>query len=462
MGALSFVESIAADPVVLIDLDDAPLRLESWQAPPPRVRRSVASSNMVDGGVDTAVSFELRELTATLTVDAADEDEAAAVLSAIGRALSAPRWLRYQAGTSEAVFFRTRVCAPDEIDEFGLTNPGVKRITLVIPADPFAYGLPESGTATVVNDPTEPNGMRFTVEDVKGDVPAPLVLELEGSVYRSRHEISYAVTTDLDGFHESTVAPADPPSYPDDDWTITTSTTYPSDLIEGSVQRITSPGLGDRLALTATFADVTPGDYRIYVRAGVYSALPPGGSMALRVTGAVETNIGVWPAVDRFTDGEDLGTVEINSIMGWIHIPWADCGVIRVPAASKRGAPSAEAKVLMLLEDRVNGSVTYIDHAVLVPVPGGDGNRGTFGKIADSHGSNKYWIDSEDDYASASSIASGAPTGEFVVAGMSGGLPRVEPGLDNLVVLVAESTWLNADWTVDWSYHPRYLYLRGD
>lgn len=458
MGALSFVESIAADPVVLIDLDDAPLRLESWQAPPPRVRRSVASSNMVDGGVDTAVSFELRELTATLTVDAADEDEAAAVLSAIGRALSAPRWLRYQAGTSEAVFFRTRVCAPDEIDEFGLTNPGIKRITLVIPADPFAYGLPESGTATIVNDPTQPNGMRFTIPSVKGDAPSPLRLELTPESGVDFARFCAGVTTDVTGIRSATVSVdvASPP-FPVDQWEVVEQSR--SGTVTGTFLRLAATNLGASLGLSASFPAIRPGDYRVFIRALTDQT----GAADLRVTG--DSRSPEWPQEHAFTASAPIkGKASVIGSEQFYAWEWVDCGVVRLPGGSQFAVNEGSSEAVgdgtvRVLIRQTGGLWVGVDHMLVVPTPGADGASGTFGRYRATytwHPVLAHVLASEQD-----AYAQVTDGGEYV-GQADGGFPRVTPGVPNLVSVLANSNELSAACTATYSYAPRYLYLRGD
>lgn len=452
MGALSFVESIEADPVVLIDLDDAPLRLEAWKAPPPRVRRSVASSNMVDGGVDTAVSFELRELTATLTVDAADEDEAAAVLSAIGRALSAPRWLRYQAGTSEAVFFRTRVCAPDEIDEFGLTNPGIKRITLVIPADPFAYGLPESGTATIVNDPTQPNGMRFTISHVKGDVPAPLRIDqISADGLRLPGPRMVLGSSSQVAFHHS--APVFTDALP---WTY--ETVSDGTAVGGSFSRATRPE-GTEMAETwavSEFADVLPGEYRVLARARSSSVHRP----TLRAVPQITEGTGADPLV---ASGSPDSTAALSG-PGWT---WVDLGVMRLPAARRYlevGAVGGAARVRLFVEPvSPEGPTTIdLDHMVLIPAPGPDGSSGTVllgATPAVSMGIDSIELDSEDRQAFVSN-----GEGDWAFSAVAGEFPAVIPGRECMISFAHLSPGddRERELTVLYSYLPRYLYLRGD
>lgn len=182
MGAsILFVDSLAADATVRLDVNDGVTWFcQNFSAPPPRLRRSVSQNAMRDGQYVSASSYEARTLTLELTlVDEIAEEFAAQSMQALWRELDRPdNWLLYQPTTlDEPVFFRLSRSDVSEFEELW-TSPIARNITVELVAEPFALGLPESlGPFTVSNDPAAAtNGCYFDVSGVKGDVSAPCVI----------------------------------------------------------------------------------------------------------------------------------------------------------------------------------------------------------------------------------------------------------------------------------------------
>jgi hypothetical protein len=155
---VQFVDRIAATPTVRLDVCGGIWSLgRDSDLSPPQLERAYAGSLLADGRPLTAAAYGNRLLKLELMLlDDATEDQAAINLQALGRELDRPgNILRWQPGTSTPVFFRTLRA------EFGriIWDAVQKRATVLIPAEPFAYGLFESlGSYTVAGDPATFSG----------------------------------------------------------------------------------------------------------------------------------------------------------------------------------------------------------------------------------------------------------------------------------------------------------------
>jgi hypothetical protein len=198
---LAFVDSIAASPTVRLNLcngTEGPwnLRGESRFDPPP-LRRAIPASLLADGATPTSAAYDNRTLLLKwqLLTNGAwmDADPAAAQLQLLMRELDRPtNILRLVAGTAAPVFFRTYRSGPDAV-EF---DPGNREVTVALLAEPFALGLEEVLTGTVVtNNPAAgSNGLFLDITAPKGDVETPLFLTVSnGVVGTGRRRSAFAV-----------------------------------------------------------------------------------------------------------------------------------------------------------------------------------------------------------------------------------------------------------------------------
>lgn len=150
---LRFVDSISATPSVRLDLMAAPFAVQTGtEFGMPELRRAAAGTLLVDGEQYPAAAYSNRALTLVVRVTGA-EDATAAALQQLYRELNrASNVLEYRPATSAPVFFRTFRAGPDSVQ----WDPFVREARVVIPAEPFAYGLRETLPAvTVYNDPAE-------------------------------------------------------------------------------------------------------------------------------------------------------------------------------------------------------------------------------------------------------------------------------------------------------------------
>lgn len=183
MAALiQFVDSISDNPTVRLDVNDGVTWFcQSFKAPPPRLRKSVASNAMRDGEYVSSSSYEGRVLEIELTLIKEDrmEEWAAIEMQKLWRELDRPNnWIKYQSSYLEKpVFFRTSRSDVSDLEELW-TEPIARSITLELAAEPAALGLPETlGPYTVTNDPAAAsNGCFFDVTGVIGDLAAPVMV----------------------------------------------------------------------------------------------------------------------------------------------------------------------------------------------------------------------------------------------------------------------------------------------
>jgi hypothetical protein len=174
---LAFVDSIAASPAMRLDMSGGtrgPFNMrDGTRFDPPPLKRSLPSTLLADGGTPTSSAYDNRVCLLKLGIMDAGKfraaDPAATAIQLLMRELDRPsNFLRYQAGTSAPVFFRTYRSGPDTVD----FDPITREVTVSLLAEPFAYGLKESlSPVTVTANPAAgANGMFFDVTSPKGDV----------------------------------------------------------------------------------------------------------------------------------------------------------------------------------------------------------------------------------------------------------------------------------------------------
>lgn len=159
--SLAFVDSISASANIRLSLQQGtagPWNLrDGSRFDPPPLKRSIPQSLLADGGTPTNAVYDNRTIVLVLQPMQGGKfmtaDPAAAQIQLLLRELDRPyNYLRYQAGTSSPVFFKTFRSGPDAL-EFG---PLSREVTVTLLAEPFAYGLEETlSPVTVYNDPNE-------------------------------------------------------------------------------------------------------------------------------------------------------------------------------------------------------------------------------------------------------------------------------------------------------------------
>ena len=181
MNLVKIVDSIAAVPTTRLNLSDGTIwRVTSFDAPPPRLRRSMSQNAMTDGGFVSSSQYEMRTLTIGLFLTRSTEDANATQLQTLSRELDREtNYLMYQpVGAAKPVFFRTMRSDMTSVREIPTPSGSAQRmIEVEILAEPFALGLKETiSPGTIANDPAGANPHYVDVTGVIGDVAAPSVI----------------------------------------------------------------------------------------------------------------------------------------------------------------------------------------------------------------------------------------------------------------------------------------------
>ena len=180
---IRFVDSITASPITRLDLnDEVSWWVKSFSAPPPRLRRSMASNAMRDGINVGSSTYDSRTLTIELECRKSTQDAAATEIQKLWRELDRPsNFIQYQPNSlTKPVFFRTYRSDASQLADV-MAQQAMRSFTIELLAEPFALGLRETlGPYTVNNDPvagTNPCSVQIGSSTILGDVPAPIALQ---------------------------------------------------------------------------------------------------------------------------------------------------------------------------------------------------------------------------------------------------------------------------------------------
>lgn len=439
---LQFVENISATPTVLLDLNSgAPIYLarDGWSAPPPRLKRAVLESSARDGSTVPQTAYSDRELVITVGLDTASRDAAATAIQNLARMLDSDgRWLMYKTATAP-VFFRTKRAEIEALAEFNGRADGFREVTLRIPAEPFAYGLPVTGSTAIANDPTAAtNPMSFVMPAIQGDVRTSLSFKLSdsGVIAASMLAVTANSTSAPPIFREVNTG-----AFLSTGWAGTTFSD--STAIGGATARFTrsSGALGTGIPLKTAADTIPPGDYRIVIRA------------RSSVAGA---RVGIARAPGSTASAAtSLGTT-------W---QWVDCGVWRLPttlltpktpALSPLFATTA-ANVLVNASIPASSTGTVdVDRLAFVPAGLDLAKSTTLGLV------NQYGSSGTDIYVDG--VNEMVSTGYGDNVSLFGGFPAALPNSTNTISLVrvlgAVGDVKTLNTTVNYFYYPRYLYIR--
>lgn len=180
-----FVDQPSATAAVLLDMNDGGnwrTLGEDFDISPPPLRRSLVNNALMDGGILTSASYDLRELKFTVRLEADTESQRIGQLKAFEREVGKPaNLLMYQSRMADhPVFFRTLRSDSFELDTQFV--PGrVWQIKASIAAEPYAIGeRRDLAPVTVANDPAAgTNPTRFDVPGpILGDGPAPAFVRI--------------------------------------------------------------------------------------------------------------------------------------------------------------------------------------------------------------------------------------------------------------------------------------------
>lgn len=452
------VDSLSETPEVEFDLDEH-FDVLSVSLTPPSLNASRIASNLRDGMIETGSVRDDRELVIVLqNIRRSTAGKQVESLQRLLRLLDAQagQWFRHQPkGHAEPTFYRLKRGDVEVEDEI-LDDTPERTITLKIPAHPFGYGLPVSGTFSIGADPTSGGISYVWPDEVQGDVPAPLQLSLP---------------------------------MPSDSWgtnTIVTSSTsmaecvglplasfLPNSDVSGIVSDPTLPGgqsgkiIENNSFLACPVGDIAPGLYRVMARLRNNDA-------------ATAVPIAVWPGeyngfdapailTKVSLDGDGDGDGANDDVVGWRDLgmahfpshPAPSPGSMQwVPDDYRDGpAPSITIGFDPILDggaDLYAIDVTFSAVALLpvslIDAPTSSTYLGV--KVARAYDEGTLWIDGETRFAAASDGSAEQP----IPFGL--GWPQVVPGQPNMLHVLTD---LPADFgpvPVTFRYFPRYLYAR--
>jgi hypothetical protein len=455
---IQFVDSIASSPTVRLDLNDGTtwtVSSDGTDLSPPPMRRTVVSTMLRDGEPITAGAYGNRTLTLSLDLQAATQDLAWTATQNLWRELNRPtNLLKVQLGTVP-VFFKT-YRAPDSVLEMIAGRVEYQRITVQIPAQPFAEGLKEvvSGSPYTVNfNPAAgSNGMFFDVTGVKGDVETSLRLTMPGADLDGRTQV---IAVRRRGTPSATpfLLQAETMSRPDVDASLPGNDALMSGAGSNYTRHAftTTAAWQARLDMTTFPASASVdvrGTYRVFVRVRKSSAASvvklqltcgdPGG-VALSATDAVTLPL---DTVLRLVD------------LGLLSIPGG-----AAPVLDNDGTTLSVAGARILLYgERTSGTGSLdIDYLLFVPA---DDRFAVVSSVLNAATPNRFRIDSDQERVFAINAAGAVETASAI--SVAGGFPMVSPGVTNRVYFIESLIAAVSDTAaVTAEYFPRYLLVPG-
>lgn len=179
MTTWQFVDSIAASPTVLLDLNNGPFVVDSSRVDlsPPDYDQSWSNNSLAHGSRLLWEKATNRTLTVPIHIITSSVPAMETAITNLGNRLAQNGILKVQYG-STPLFFRT----------FGNPTYSMKirralrdstSVDLKIAAEPFGYGLRQEVAGspfTLSNDPSIATGCKFDISGIQGDVSTPLLM----------------------------------------------------------------------------------------------------------------------------------------------------------------------------------------------------------------------------------------------------------------------------------------------
>lgn len=321
-GVNDVVQIVAAPTLAspaVINFNSGNLFYYNWSAPPVKNEGPILQPDRHPGRV---IDFDLN-------VDAASADANSAALQAAVRLIQrGEAWLKFQkAGATSPVFFKLRPSDLTSVTEFW-TLPGDRQVHVALLADPYAWGVQVTGSATIQNDPsTGTNRMQLVMPTIQGDVPTPLHLSF--NTVTPEHKILWASESNLFGAVAATPIWKDLTTLaidttPFSSWTV--SDVADSSAIGGTRRAIAKSNSATPYLFVPTdnpaqtWTPLPVGEYRVMVRAiGArvdtqllfFNQAPKNGSLYTYEEAVAYATVGASPAASGHHDWFDLGVVSL-------------------------------------------------------------------------------------------------------------------------------------------------------
>ncbi len=440
-------------------------RCNSFDAPPPKLRRAMSSNAMRDGVFVSSSQYESRRIVARFQIFRSSRDLAAVQLQLLARELDrTDNYLKLQHdGASKPVFFKLYRSDSTAIRDIpGQASAYECEVEFL--AEPFALGLRESaGPYTLNNDPAAAsNGHYIDITGVIGDVAAPCVLVNTGDD-RACGRIAvrqHGTPSDMDAFY----------AFQAEDATLGTDTTDPGGGPDAAMS-----GAGTNNYARTSFATLSTLSARISQDFTFSTAEGLAAVGAYRVLAVVRrsdntSDIRVRAAVDH--SGIGARYTSAVAVPKRTNRQVVDLGLLSLePPARRIGAynsselgPAEATFYLDAGRDSGAGTLDW-DYALLLPADEAQMvwrvNGSTSDELVIDGGSETVFrtADGVDPFDSTATIT-GAPVG----IGVAGGFPSLVPNQTNRFYYIAYETddaVVKGD-TSTWSVHywPRYLSVR--
>lgn len=453
-----FVDSPVAVPATLYDMN-------SWAAgcvvdmdkefdiSPPVLRRTKATNNLTDGSLNTAGSFENRNLVFSVGIGPGTKAQKTALLNNLMSELYKPRnLLMYCPDISRPpVFFRTFRSDDVKIRNRGSGVDEIWGVDCVVEAEPFAVGA-RIDLAQIVanNDPSAVSGNKvfFDITGIVGDVPTPAFVRLSDMGATSRAILgvrAFGNPTSLTLFQQA------------ESGTLGTNAVISADAAASNGNRVdisfATAGWATRLTLTlpnGSDATALRGRYRVIIRVNA-------------LTAALNTSIR-WKqsAAGDFVPGPqkiiDLATLT------WRYL---DLGVIDFPAPQMlpeqtgySNLATQHATSPLQIEAKRNSGTGSLAIDFIQLIPASERYCSIFQQAALPSG----WVVIDGPNDSVYGLASGSTPFSATrildnkqgIITRQGGLPLLVPGLTNRWYLMHNELANNVTETVDISYWPKW------
>lgn len=458
------VDSLSETPEVEFDLDEH-FDVLSVSLTPPSVNASRIASNLRDGMIETGSVRDDRELVIVLqNIRRSTAGKQVESLQRLLRLLDAQagQWFRHQPkGHAEPTFYRLKRGDVEVEDEI-LDDTPERTITLKIPANPFGYGLPVSGSFSVGADPTSGGVSYVWPDEVQGDVPAPLQLS---------HPVDYVAPEGYGpsygrerAWFSTAAAEARPVTWvPHTAMTIgssggglTLSTVSDAGkFMTGSAIRLAGTKTGESTVATGT-TSLAAGNYRVYGRIA-------SSDIGAGVVPAITWRMYCYP----YGDGP---MVEAKHETSDQNIPgWVDLGLARLP----KGAPladggsmawgaSGEAVAFQVKAVTAGVVAAHFEGLLFVPAGLDEASASRYLGVRAPSSSRIAYLDGIGQASSFVDVASMPMPPE--VASIEGlGWPALVPGQVNTLHSMSRGTVPSLpepSLPVTYRYFPRYLYAR--
>lgn len=441
----------------LLDMNDGDtwrtLGGDDFDISPPPVNRSLVRNAMIDGGVLTSASYDLRELKFTLRLEGETESERVMQLKAFEAEVGKPQnLLMYKSQLHDKpVFFRTL-----RSDSFELNTqfvPGkVWEIKAAVAAEPYAIGVRRDlAPVTVTNNPASgTNPTRFDVPGpILGDGPTPAFVRIQGVA--AGETVLLAQRTINNPTALTNWAQAESGTLENSTTTFAAGSSFSGS--SGTATSFSSTSIARRVTVTvptASSSEALRGRYRVILRAHLPSGASGANTFLIRYHQA-GVNFNPGPTVTTTLSPNEFQLVDL----GVLEHPHATAAPSSIGYSAL--PPGFASTNLEIWAARIDGSANLeLDYVYLLPADERLCSVQTVGTtgylVLDGPNDATYGMASgTEPFGLIRTIDNGGGLVPRI-----GGLPMLVPGVNNRWYMLTAGT-VSVTKTVEISYWPRWL-----